>query len=620
MLHPTDNRINFGDTLRPIDGYSLDYAIGTSYTLELEAIMFLPISLFFGEDLEIEKYCSNELLTALTQIPKKVQLFCQRGKVTAPFYYHNILEFWSENIEQIQMDAYDQSFHPKIWLLRYTPAKNNLPVKYRFICTSRNLSKSTDWDLAITLEGEVGKTIIPENSPLEQFVRFLDSKATKKVNKNLLNEISKIKFELDEGQEMLNFFPISKNQAHPLFDDGNKVKETLVISPFLDISTIKNLQQKTDRLIVLSTKYELDKLPNTVVDHCDELYQFNPLLELEAAVADEQIGLTDISDSNVEAEQEFVQGNALHAKLFITKKGHSISWYIGSANCTQAASLGRNIEFLTAVSATKKYLTAPEEVLTLLTETNKGQQGIFIPYVKEQQIIDEAQELLEKELRKIIYDISALKIVATVSENENRLYDYHIKIAKSDIQKRATWKIYLQPLSGLKGISKQINVESNDQDLLFGDYELHRLTPFFLISIKESNLLIKTFIIKLEIAFPEDKMKRVLTSLIGDWDKLMKYLSYLLSREQVENIVALTEDYNNEPVNGIVRRNEGWKSQFPIYEKLLVAASRDRQALKQTVDLVEMLQDEKDLNDQPLIAPSFKELITTFKEIMPDEY
>ncbi len=108
MLHPNKNRIDFGKALHcPMEGYELDYAIGTSYTLDLESVIFLPIALFFGEDLEITDKASNEMLTALTQVPDKVQLFCQKGKIVAPYYYHQILEFWGQNIEQIEMDSYN---------------------------------------------------------------------------------------------------------------------------------------------------------------------------------------------------------------------------------------------------------------------------------------------------------------------------------------------------------------------------------------------------------------------------------------------------------------------------------------------------------------------------------
>lgn len=376
MLHPQHNRINFGEALRPFEGYELAHAIGTTYTLDLEAVMFLPVSLFFGEDLAIEKYCSNELLTALTKVPEKVQLFCQRGKIFAPFFYHNILEYWSENIEQVQMDAYNESFHPKIWLLRYVPLQKDNPIKYRFICTSRNLSKSTDWDLAITLEGALQRKSIKENAPLLEFITFLNRKARKKIKPEILKEIPFIQFELQPGQELLQFFSMSPSSPHPILREDFFAKKLLVITPFVDAPSIRQLRAKTKNLVLLSSKYELDKLPVELFDVIDDCYQFNPLLEIETAAAEEGGRTTDLSDSAIEPEQEYTQGNALHAKLYVTSKGAAVSWYVGSANCTIPACSGKNIEFLTALSGTSRALMGPDELLAQLSLAEKGCQGM----------------------------------------------------------------------------------------------------------------------------------------------------------------------------------------------------------------------------------------------------
>jgi hypothetical protein len=47
MFHPKQNRIDYGDQLVPPEGYELSYAVGTSYSLDLEALMILPVALFY---------------------------------------------------------------------------------------------------------------------------------------------------------------------------------------------------------------------------------------------------------------------------------------------------------------------------------------------------------------------------------------------------------------------------------------------------------------------------------------------------------------------------------------------------------------------------------------------
>ena len=617
MLHPHNNRINFGHTLRPIEGYELDYALGTSYTLDLEAIMFLPVSLFFGEDLNIEKQCSNELLTALTQVPKKVQLFCQRGKITAPWFYHNILEFWGDNIEQVQMEEYSQSFHPKIWLIRYVSIDKKKKAKYRFICTSRNLTKSSDWDVAVVLEGEIGKGIVEDNRPLHDFIRFLDSNAKRKIKKELIAEILSIRFELSPGQERYQFFPIGNAKQHPLISAAFKSTELLVISPFLHGDSIRSLAKKTKSLTVLSTAYELDKLPMSIKETVDKFYQFNPLLEEEPALAGEDGSMEDLSDSTIddEVKEEYAMGNSLHAKLYVTRQGKQVCWYVGSANCTEPAFSGRNIEFLTAITSTEKYMASPQALLEQLTEADNKSQGIFIWYDKEEQHANKELEQMELDLRRTIFDISSLEIITTVEENDQKLFDYKIQIQRAAIYKKKNWQIFVQPLSGMKGPKTEVINTAKAQTLYFENYELHRLTPYFLFTIKEEAIVLKTMILKLDINFPDDRMRKVFSSLVGDWSKLMKYLSFLLTKEQVEPLVDLTDEGNGDQQK---KATHGWQEQFPLYEKLLVAASRDISSIKQTIKVVEMLSDEKDIDGNPLIEDSFKQLIETFKEIIPE--
>lgn len=615
MLHPNNNRIDFGQALYcAIDGYELDYAIGTSYTLDLESMIFLPIALFFGEDLEITEKCSNEMLTALTQVPEKVQLFCQKGKIAAPYYYHQIFEFWGENIEQIEMDRYDASFHPKIWLIRYI-AKDK-PSYYKFICTSRNLSKSTDWDIAITLDGFVGKKNIHANKPLADFAKFLNKQAKKKIKKEFLEEISKIKFELKTEAQQYAFHPIGNGWKNPIFNADDKHDELLVISPFLDMASTAALTKKANNVTILSSKYELDKLPELRESEKLNFYNFNTLLELEPIFADEESQVSDISTPHLEEESEFAQATSLHAKLYVTTDKKKNNWYIGSANCTNPAYTNRNIEFLTSITSDDDSLLSTAQVLKILTDTEKNTEGFFLPYNKSEVISDTENEQLEKDFRRTIFDLSKLDISATITANPNDLYSYKVEITKTKIYKREEWDIYVQPLSGMKAAKHRITDEKVQQ-YEFSDFQIHRLTPFFLFTIVEADKPLKRLVVKLDIDFPDHRMKKIFSSLIENWEKLMKYISYLLSKEHVEPMIDLVDELGEEAPKA--QNHAGWQPQFPIYEKLLKASSRDEHALMQTIQVVDLLKEELDANGNLLVESDFKDLIKTFEEFLPNE-
>ena len=52
MLHPKNDRIDYGEQLIPPEGYELTQAIGTSYSLDLEALMLVPVALFYAQHLD----------------------------------------------------------------------------------------------------------------------------------------------------------------------------------------------------------------------------------------------------------------------------------------------------------------------------------------------------------------------------------------------------------------------------------------------------------------------------------------------------------------------------------------------------------------------------------------
>ena len=122
MLDVKKNRLDYGEQLIPPDGsYDLDYAVGTTYSLDLEAIMVLPVALFYSRLLD----CSPDdlhfdLLDAITRATDKIRVYCQKGKIKVPKKYNHLMAYWEKGISQIRMDYHAASFHPKVWVVRFT--------------------------------------------------------------------------------------------------------------------------------------------------------------------------------------------------------------------------------------------------------------------------------------------------------------------------------------------------------------------------------------------------------------------------------------------------------------------------------------------------------------------
>ena len=367
MFDAKHNRLDYGASLKPPTGYNLDFAVTTSYTLDLEAILLIPVALFFSGDLDFNpKDIREDMLEALTNVSKHIAIFCQRGKIKVAQPYHPLMAYWEKGIHQIQMPNYDQSFHPKIWIIRYISDKKNATVKYRFISTSRNLTFSRDWDIAITTDGEVNKNEKDNNIGIIDFLHYLKSKSGNTIPEVFFKELPKVVFDVPDGFSEIAFHPIgnlNKNYPNPITTKTEKQDERLVVSPFLDKTTLDYFVKTSKRFSLFSTDFELSSLPEIVLSTISEKYRFNPFIE-------DAESLDELSEPD---EIPFRQN--LHAKFFIDKKGRAISWYIGSANASKPAS-ERNIEFMVELKTSGSAMS-PKNIKNKLISTNNSSIILF---------------------------------------------------------------------------------------------------------------------------------------------------------------------------------------------------------------------------------------------------
>src|SRR4051794_37204212 len=175
MLEPHGRTLLF-DILKPPEGHVLDAAIATTYTLDLMALLTAPVafSLFDVDDhRDLLKQDSLTLLESLRRYADKITVFCQAGQIGLPKAQFPQLEFLEQSVVQCRARVPGASFHPKIWLIRYTAPEDR--VTYRFACLTRNLTFDRCWDTVVTLDGALldRERAIAMNHPLGNFVSAL---------------------------------------------------------------------------------------------------------------------------------------------------------------------------------------------------------------------------------------------------------------------------------------------------------------------------------------------------------------------------------------------------------------------------------------------------------------
>src|SRR5205814_7193847 len=137
FLTPQDRTLLI-ESLRPPADYQLHTAIGTTYSLDLIALMVAPVGFtFFDVDPNDPAFLQLdplEILEAIRRHASQIVLFCEAGRIAVRKHHRPLLTYLEERIVQAKAPAAGYSFHPKVWIIRYTNPGHE--VWYRLLCLS----------------------------------------------------------------------------------------------------------------------------------------------------------------------------------------------------------------------------------------------------------------------------------------------------------------------------------------------------------------------------------------------------------------------------------------------------------------------------------------------------
>ena len=589
MLNATSDRLNYSELLSPPESYELVKAIGTSYSLDLYALLAVPIAMFFSKNMEGDlKQSRFDILEAIRKSAGKIDLFCQRGKISVPKKYNNLLALMESSVTEITPDIAESSFHPKIWLLRYEHKQKNKRSKtiYRIIVLSRNLTFDRSWDVAYFTEGTTTNTVNSKSDKLIAYLKTFYKKSNKEYNNVFFDELRTVEFDLPDGFDNFEFYPVLglgdnyNDFSNPLSDQ--KFSRIIVISPFVDVSTLKMLKKNNRKITLASRKEELDKLDAEVIKLIDSVYYIN-----ETIVDGEEI---------LDTESTFdVRKQNLHAKIFIGYKDKTTSFYIGSANCTSPA-FGRNTEFMVKVD---KKMNMQSIRNALFNDKN----SIFEEYQPSDNIEENNQEE-ENISRSVLFDIFKTKFIGEYKKNEeNDNYDLHvffepINISSTNVE--VSFSLINKP-------SIEIPVKlGEDKQIVFENILLIKTSSYLVVTVKINNIKTIKNVIKIEVDIPENRNDVIYKSLINNRDVFLQYVKFMLQPDKFKGSLQIS-DYNIGESNTDTANVLGIDSN--IYEYLMLSASRDPKKLTELDKIVEKLKrvDEEVVKDFLPIWDVFKE-------------
>lgn len=592
MIDAENNRLDYGELLQAPEGYSLELAVATTYSLDLKALLVLPIALHFRNTFE-GKLTGDELaiLEAVRQTKDRIKVFYQAGNIQISGYNNNFALLESCLVPILPSNKIEfSSFHPKLWLLRFTPDDNKSSIKYRLIVLSRNLTFDRSWDIAVSLDGEVQEKLHTENNSLYDFITHLFNEKSL-IDKDhehnwdrFINELKYVKWETPDGfSSALSFCPGGPTFGKPL--KAQKENDSIiVISPFIGdsgnnihaLNELAELCPKGPRYL-FSSEEELNKIGE------DKLEKWPNCFSIRQNIVEGEDFIDNDSD-----KKRFKHN--LHAKIILTEKqgidGKTTYWHLGSANATSAA-LGsennkpRNTEFMLHLQSSKPQASIEALVSSLKYDKDNNPNGLFDKH-SFQELPEYESDTLVLQLRKLRASLlkDECQWNCEVEQNDNNTLtltltnkfndDHHFDIkagllAKGSYMPLATsivWKgLTLNEISAF--ITMKIFVSGTDEE-------------------------VDNFIIQTKLILPEsiDREKYILSQAINTKERFLSYIHLLLQRDPDKTTwLGYEQKYNNSQTV-----LSDFFDNSSLFEQLMDAAAYHPEMLQRISNLLQQVE------------------------------
>lgn len=600
MLNPNNDRLDYGQLIAPPVDYKLDFAIGTTYSLDLDALVGACIALGLAEetdsDLMKNPIC---LLEALRATGDKIALFCEGGQIHLPNNITSLYILLEKMVFPVATaskrgTAKYPSFHPKFWLIKYVNNKGE--ALYRVVILSRNLTFDRSWDVSFCVDGKKSTNETDKNNPVSDFISYIikqlpDTKNASEKQKKmraLLRELKHVEFSLDSREFYdFDFIPVGisnkyNSEQEPLYsllDDS--FHEVLIMSPFLSKSVIKDFNERNKYIehsdhVLITRSAELGKLKPSDCSNF-EIYT------MKDAVID--------GESLISEENTSVQKQDIHAKIYMIMKYPNSYLYLGSLNASHNA-LNGNIEFMVKLHSKYRYLNL-SKLKDSLFGTDEAECPFQIASLNNAQVdtSDEKTQMLDG----VIKAINRLESSAIIKENGD-LFDINLSFEpfKSD------YNITVSPLLSNKTAPLSENIT-------FASMELKQLSEFYKISVSDGKQTVSRVIVIPTENMPSDREKAVVSSVVNDKSCFYRYIAFLLGDNMV--ISALESNDSTDVSNSTVKVNK--TIQLPaLYEKMLKTAAIAPERFKEIEYLI------KSVSADGVIPEGFEDLYNTFRKVV----
>lgn len=597
MFEPGQRRL-LNDTLRPPEGYRFDCAVGTTFTLDLLALLSVPLAFTFRDPEDGDGQLASDplaLLESARRHASRTVLFCHGGQTGVPRPGQSALAFLEQSVVTALPPARNGAqavFHPKIWALRYQA--EGMPTRYRLVCQSRNLTFDRSWDASLALDGELTKRQrgFSLNRPLAEFVRALPGLACERVSKDqqaivdqVADELRRVDWTSPEGLQLSRFLPFGVGRHNPVFPDLEH-RPILVISPFLGDDLLQSVAEPRPNAALVSRREELLMTKAETIGRFDRVYAFKDGLDLETE----------------DGDADLAPLGGLHAKVYVIDDGRDARVIVGSANATNAALADppRNVEFMVELVGRKSGFGIEK----LLDPDGDGDEGGFPsliePFDKSQAGTveeDAGERALESLLDAAAAVLAKADLSGSVEPSEDGRYTLKLELDEAQCLPNGVSSVWCWPAT----LAAERKLSLADH-VTFEGLSLAQLSGFLAIEVEVSineETGNKRFARPIELTgLPGDRLQRLLASALGDHSRFVQLLWLLLSPDDDLTFAEFGQLMGNSET--------GSSSQLVLpglLERMLTTLSRDASQLDAVEKLITELRKTED--GKEILGPDF---------------
>ena len=544
MFDVANDRLSYGELLRPDVGYTLDFAVGTTYSLDLEALLGVPVSLGLLGDADAEQMRSPlYVLEAIRTSSDKIAIFCNAGGIKLPDKIQSVYSLLEESVFQVKLSR-NSNFHPKLWVLKYSNEAGKSYIK--LLVLSRNLTFDSSIDLCVAMRGEVKHARRLKNKSLADILTFVGQYAKRAKQQQILSlaeDVMRVPtFEVEHPFEDYTFFPMGipdyPGSDTKLFEQKY---DLFAVSPFLSDNVVQQLTENAGQKILVTRKSSVTKRTMEAFDH---------------------VFIT----KDILSDNEFGSKQDIHAKLYFTTTQDGNYLYIGSANASHNA-FYRNVECLLRLKYKLNCIGMKTFTQDFLPSENCPYEELT--YIPEIPPADPSQKLIDEALREAVY---ALKRADVLSNGTA----YSIQINAKEL--KTAEPVLIAPLQ------RQDLMTTLRPETVFDGLLLKEISEFFILRVQSQTLVVKVD----TRGIPKDRDQAIYRGIIDSKAKFMTYLSFVLS-ENPASFTAETDLLDDVLLCGNGRDGAG-AATAAIYEKMLRVFHQNPNRLKGIADMIRRLE------------------------------